>query len=182
MGRKKRDKRKGQGREKKGEQKGEESYHCGVCFEDHQWEEQRGVRCQSCGWISHCEESFRRWQSCCRCFKPMGPRGYKAIVRLEPLEVVLQRWRQDRDDGARLLAREVVVAEERKWVALWVYVTMLAVVCITTITTALLKDGDGTNGQITTGPSSTGYWCTQAPTAPSVERHWTGRGVHGRVT
>lgn len=148
-------------------------YHCGVCFEEHRRGEREGVRCQRCGWLSHCEESFQRWKRCCRCLKPMGPTAWEMAWELIPFEDWLEQRRAN-----RLLQREVIVVEERKWMVVWVFLAMLAVVCVNV---ALFKDGLKTSDHvIVPGPTRVAKWCDHAPTAPSVEGHWTGASVHGR--
>ena len=44
-----------------------EAYWCGVCYEEHKQKEIKGVTCRKCRRVSHCEETYVKWQNCCVC-------------------------------------------------------------------------------------------------------------------
>ncbi len=107
-----------------------EAYWCGICYEEHKHEERRGVECRKCGRVSHCEETYGKWQRCCVCRASWcGSRFSKGFDFGEGLPAELER---------RVQQRLGVGGGGREWDILYENIVALIIVWLTVVGTGLI--------------------------------------------
>lgn len=78
--------------EKKIREQKTEPYWCGVCHEEHE-DGKEGVKCGKCGRMSHCVETYAKWQKCCVCSAKIWRKRNRAEV-WDPIDDLVERHKR----------------------------------------------------------------------------------------